>query len=92
MTRPSTPRNDIRKGTPDLARSLAWLGFVLGSGGVRRGAGYFERALAMTKALYPRSGIRRDTRTCPSLNNLGNCSRPRGPTARRGAISSERWR
>ncbi len=55
MYEASTPRTGIRTGTPTWPRSLNNLGSLLqDQGDYGEARGYYERALAMDQALYPK--------------------------------------
>jgi len=77
------PKSEYPAGHLDLARSLAWLGWLLeahGSYGEARG--YYERALAMYQALYPKDRYPKGHRNLAiSLDNLGSLLRAQGAYA-----------
>ncbi len=94
MTQALYPQARNPQGRPELATTLNNLGALLWKQGAYGEArGYFERALAMNQALYPKERYPRGHPDLAiNLNNLGGLFNARGPTARRGGISSVRWR
>ncbi len=88
------PKERYPHGHPDLAFSLSNLGVLLKyQGAYNEARVYHVRALAMRQAIYSKNQYPQghpDLAT--SLNEVGLVLQDQGATARRGGISSVRWR